>query len=158
VVVMEAEFIETASDYTRRWIWSNGTDFIRLTNPIPEKYGYSWCLFLSDKRWGFAWCFVPCSSTWQPNDFRLYKSGVTLAKFFIFPTDKILRRVYTGMTVKVIIGYFITLRMGIFLFTTLFRTALGPTQPPIRWVPGALSLGVKRPSVKLTIHFHLVPR
>jgi hypothetical protein len=23
--------------------------------------------------------------------------------------------------------------------------ALGPTQPPIQWVPGALSLGVKRP-------------
>jgi hypothetical protein len=26
-----------------------------------------------------------------------------------------------------------------------FRQALGPTQPPIQWVPGALSLGVKRP-------------
>jgi hypothetical protein len=35
--------------------------------------------------------------------------------------------------------------MGIFLFTTASRTALGPTQPPIQWVPGALSLGVKRP-------------
>jgi hypothetical protein len=23
--------------------------------------------------------------------------------------------------------------------------ALGPTQPPIQWVPGALSLGIKRP-------------
>jgi hypothetical protein len=34
---------------------------------------------------------------------------------------------------------------GIFLFTTASRTALGPTQPPIQWVPGALSLGVKRP-------------
>jgi hypothetical protein len=31
------------------------------------------------------------------------------------------------------------------LFTTVSRTALGPTQPPIHWVPGALSLGVKRP-------------
>jgi hypothetical protein len=35
--------------------------------------------------------------------------------------------------------------LGIFLFTTTSRTALGPTQPPIQWVPGALSLGVKRP-------------
>jgi len=24
-------------------------------------------------------------------------------------------------------------------------TALGPTQPPIQWVPGALALGVMRP-------------
>jgi len=35
--------------------------------------------------------------------------------------------------------------MGIFLFTTMSRTALGPTQPPIQRVLGALSLGVKRP-------------
>jgi hypothetical protein len=31
------------------------------------------------------------------------------------------------------------------LFTTVSRTALGPIQPPIRWVPGAFSLGAKRP-------------
>jgi hypothetical protein len=35
--------------------------------------------------------------------------------------------------------------LGIFLFTTASRTALGPAQPPIQWVTGALSLGVKRP-------------
>jgi hypothetical protein len=34
--------------------------------------------------------------------------------------------------------------MGIFLFTTAFRPALGPTQSPIQWVTGTLSLGVKR--------------
>jgi hypothetical protein len=34
--------------------------------------------------------------------------------------------------------------LGIFLFTTASRTALGPTQPPIQWVPEVLSLGVKR--------------
>jgi hypothetical protein len=35
--------------------------------------------------------------------------------------------------------------LGTFLFTTVSRTALGPTQPPIQWVPGALSVGIKRP-------------
>jgi hypothetical protein len=34
--------------------------------------------------------------------------------------------------------------LGIFLFTTASRTALGPTQPPIQWIPGALSLGANR--------------
>jgi hypothetical protein len=36
-------------------------------------------------------------------------------------------------------------RPGIFFFTTASRPALGPTQPPVQLVPGALSLGVKRP-------------
>jgi hypothetical protein len=35
--------------------------------------------------------------------------------------------------------------LGIFLFTTASTTALGPTQPPIQWVPGALSMRVKQP-------------
>jgi hypothetical protein len=35
--------------------------------------------------------------------------------------------------------------LGICLFTTPSRAALGPPQPPIQWVSGALSLGVKRP-------------
>jgi hypothetical protein len=34
--------------------------------------------------------------------------------------------------------------MGIFLFTTASRPALGPTQSPIQLVPGVLSLEVKR--------------
>jgi len=48
----------------------------------------------------------------------------------------------------------------IFLFTTASRPALGLTQAPIQWVPGALSLGVKRSGreAHLTTHFHLVPR
>jgi hypothetical protein len=37
--------------------------------------------------------------------------------------------------------------LGIFLFTTASITALGPTQPPIQWVPGALSLEGKAAGV-----------
>jgi hypothetical protein len=36
-------------------------------------------------------------------------------------------------------------RVKNFLFSTLSRSALGFTQPPIQRVPGALSPGVKRP-------------
>jgi hypothetical protein len=37
------------------------------------------------------------------------------------------------------------------------RPALGPTQPPVQWVPGVLSPGVKRGrGVMLTTHPHLV--
>jgi hypothetical protein len=34
--------------------------------------------------------------------------------------------------------------LGIFLFITASRTALGLTQPPIQWVTGASSLGVNQ--------------
>jgi hypothetical protein len=47
--------------------------------------------------------------------------------------------------------------LGIFLFTTASRPALGLTQPPIQGVPGALSLGIKRPGREAD-HSHLVPR
>jgi hypothetical protein len=35
---------------------------------------------------------------------------------------------------------------------------VGPTQPPIQWVPGVLSPEVKHPCVKITTHFHPWPR
>jgi hypothetical protein len=45
-----------------------------------------------------------------------------------------------------------------FLFTTASSPALGQTQPPIRCVPGALFLGVKRQEREAITHLHLVPR
>jgi hypothetical protein len=43
-----------------------------------------------------------------------------------------------------VLGFDFRQRLEIFLFTTASRTALEPTQPPIQWVPGALSRGVKQ--------------
>jgi hypothetical protein len=34
---------------------------------------------------------------------------------------------------------------GFFLFATVTRLFVGPTQSPVQWVPGAISPGVKRP-------------
>jgi hypothetical protein len=47
-----------------------------------------------------------------------------------------------GWTIGVL-GFDSRRDLGIFFYTTSSRTALRPTQPPIQWVPGALSLGVK---------------
>jgi hypothetical protein len=49
-----------------------------------------------------------------------------------------------GWTIRVL-GFDSQWGLGIFLFTTTSRMALGPTQPPIQWVQGAHSLGVKWP-------------
>jgi hypothetical protein len=49
-----------------------------------------------------------------------------------------------GWTIGVL-GFDSRRGLVIFLFSTSSRTVLGPTQSPIQWVPGALSLGVKWP-------------
>jgi len=53
-------------------------------------------------------------------------------------------KIPTGWTIGVL-GFNSRRGLGIFIFTTVVRTALGPTQPPIQWVPRALSPAVKRP-------------
>jgi hypothetical protein len=57
--------------------------------------------------------------------------------------DQSIKRWATGWTIGVL-GFDSRRGLGIFLFTNASRTALGHTQPPIQWIPGALSLGVKR--------------
>jgi hypothetical protein len=44
-------------------------------------------------------------------------------------------------------------RDNIFLFSKASKPALGPTQNPIKWVPGTLS-----PILKQATHLNLVPR
>jgi hypothetical protein len=64
----------------------------------------------------------------------------TFRHYFVFFT------VHGILIVKIgVLGFDSRRGMGIFLFTTASRTALEPTQPPIQWVPGAVSLRVKRP-------------
>jgi hypothetical protein len=65
-----------------------------------------------------------------------------------------------GWTIRVL-GFDTQQGLGIFLFTIMSGSALGPTQPPIQWVLGALSLGVKRPGREADHSppsLHLVPR
>jgi hypothetical protein len=66
-----------------------------------------------------------------------------VSSVFIFPVRAVIaqsvQRWATGWTIR---------GLGIFLFTTASRTALGIPQPPIQSVPGALSLRLKRPGRK----------
>jgi len=48
----------------------------------------------------------------------------------------------TGWTIGVL-GFDSQRGLRIFLFTTVFRPALDPTQPPIQYLLGDTSLGVK---------------
>jgi hypothetical protein len=81
-------------------------------------------------------------------------AAITVICFISFQT-KIVLRGY-----RIIPGYLSCIALGqgpddrgfdsrqelrIFLYATASRPALGPTQPPIQWVPETLSLGVKRP-------------
>jgi hypothetical protein len=70
------------------------------------------------------------------------------------PDDDIsnLRSVDVGKSVEIllreelgVLGFDSRRGLGIFLFTIASRTAPGPTQPPIQWVPGTLSLGINHP-------------
>jgi hypothetical protein len=46
-----------------------------------------------------------------------------------------------------------------FPLASVSRPALGSTQPPVQWIPGVFSLGLKRGrTMTLTIHPHLLPR
>jgi hypothetical protein len=83
--------------------------------------------------WNYIQVFQIVSSheTYQPK----------YCMYFIFPSCSYILRLWaTGW-----IGVRVPAGVGIFPFIIASRPVLGPTQPPIQWVPGALSLGIKRP-------------
>jgi hypothetical protein len=71
----------------------------------------------------------------------------------------------TGSSVSIVSGYGLDDRAievrspaeakGFFSLASVSRPGLGPTQPRVQWVPGVLSLGLKRGrGVTLTTHHH----
>jgi hypothetical protein len=54
------------------------------------------------------------------------------------------------------VGFDFRQREENFLFSINFKTAMGPNLPPIQWVLGALSLGIKQPRREAD-HSHPVP-
>jgi hypothetical protein len=74
------------------------------------------------------------SSSFVPIFLRLFSAAVIAQSVY---------RWATGWTIGVL-GFDYRRGLGIFLFAIASRTALGSTQPPLQWVPGSLSLGVKR--------------
>jgi hypothetical protein len=69
------------------------------------------------------------------------ENGTRIAKRCCFPGQLSGRALDYGLDDR---GFESRQGLGIFLLTTASRSALGPTQPPIQWITGALSLGVKR--------------
>jgi hypothetical protein len=69
------------------------------------------------------------------DDTSVYHNSFLPLTVYFYPTDWMIR----------VLGFDYEWGLGIFLFTTVSRMALGPTQPPIQWVLGDLSLGVKQP-------------
>jgi len=82
-----------------------------------------------EKSWLICWVYPL-----QKTNCKLIINIETAASNFLTPSR--LRARWSRVRVQV--------GAGIFLFTTS-RPALEPTHPPIHWVPGSLSLEIKRP-------------
>jgi hypothetical protein len=75
---------------------------------------------------------------------RMYILKLVISRYYTFRKSRD-SSVDIALGCGLVLGFDFRRVLGTFLFTTASRTALGSTQPPIQWVPVALSLGVKRP-------------
>jgi hypothetical protein len=87
---------------------------------------------------------------YESSPFFVIKSkNVPLGFRFVIPIQAcILNSLFSELYIKMsvgVLGFDSGRGLGIFLFSTASRTALGLTQSPIQRIPGALFLGVKRP-------------
>jgi hypothetical protein len=98
------------------------------------------------------WNATPCSleDRWQCFEGTCYIRGTLWATFgevgYLKEVEKS-RDISVGIATRLRAGQpGFNSRQGqeILLISVVFRPALGPTQPPIQWVPGAVSPGVKR--------------
>jgi hypothetical protein len=137
------------------------TIVINLTFDIVTHY-------ISLIKWNFTILYVQIPSNQDKAktfDILLLTTEYLLAPINSFQADNT-RHKSNGSSVNTALGYRLDdqgsrfdsqQRLGIFLFTAS-RMALGPTQPPIQWVPEALSLGVKWPGHEADHSPHVEPR
>jgi hypothetical protein len=93
----------------------------------------------------FRWLLQPPAfvdreaATFPSVSFYLFMLGPNFVKIFLVGLALRYGLDYRGSRIRY------PEELGIFLLTTASRTALGPTQRTIQWVPGTLTLGVKWP-------------
>jgi hypothetical protein len=103
---------------------------------------WNWCLNYSTF-WFFS-MDAHCLFVSTINSLSLLQTSVIVYNIYLWTAiAQSVQRWATGWTIGVL-GFDFRRGLVIFLFTTASRTVLGPTQPPIQWIPGALSSGVKR--------------
>jgi hypothetical protein len=111
----------------------------------PQYAFMAWC---SVKAQGQLYLYFPreaCISLFKLSLILFYPSAYTLIYFAL---SVFIRSCESSVGIAlgygldiVVLGFDSQQGLGIFLFTTAPRTALGPTQPPIQRVSGAFSLG-----------------
>jgi hypothetical protein len=114
---------------------------------------------------GKKWLYCSAHNKWHVHLVQMWENTVwyeRLRNLNIYTKSQ--QDKWTRVAVSIVSGYRLDDRAIEVHFPTeakdsSSRSALGPTQPPVQWVPGVLSPGVKRGrGVMLTIYPHLVPR